>query len=205
VKVGIDFDNTIVSYDNLFYKVALELGVIPEEILRTKISVRDFLRKNNKNDVWTSIQGTVYGEKMIEAEVYDGFIEFIKFLKSEKIDFCIISHKTKYPFIGKKTNLHSAALKWIHKYLNIDNQILIKDELIYFEDTKELKVDRIISEKCDVFIDDLPEIFEIPSFPEFADKYLFDPNGTYTDNRFLSFSSWLEIKSEFEKCDIKKK
>ena len=37
---------------------------------------------------------------------------------------------------------------------------------------KELKVDRIISEKCDVFIDDLPEIFEIPSFPDFVNKYL---------------------------------
>jgi len=205
VKVGIDFDNTIVSYDSLFYKVALELGVIPEEIDRTKISVRDFLRKNNKNDIWTSIQGMVYGEKMIEAEVYEGFIEFIKFLKSEKFDFCIISHKTKYPFIGKKTNLHNAALNWIQKFLNIDNQILIKDELIYFEDTKELKVDRIISEKCDVFIDDLPEIFEIPSFPDFVKKYLFDPNETYVGNQFLSFSSWLEIKNEFEKCVIKKK
>jgi len=205
VKVGIDFDNTIVSYDSLFYKVALELGVIPEEIDRTKISVRDFLRKNNKNDIWTSIQGTVYGEKMIEAEVYEGFIEFIKFLKSEKFDFCIISHKTKYPFIGKKTNLHNAALNWIQKFLNIDNQTLIKDELIFFEDTKELKVDRIISEKCDVFIDDLPEIFEIPSFPDFVNKYLFDPYETYVGNRFLSFSSWLEIKNEFEKCVIKKK
>ncbi len=205
MKVGIDFDNTIVSYDSLFYKVALELGVIPEEIDRTKISVRDFLRKNNKNDIWTSIQGMVYGEKMIEAEVYEGFIEFIKFLKSEKFDFCIISHKTKYPFIGKKTNLHNAALNWIQKFLNIDNQILIKDELIYFEDTKELKVDRIISEKCDVFIDDLPEIFEIPSFPDFVNKYLFDPNETYVGNQFLSFSSWLEIKNEFEKCVIKKK
>tara|TARA_B100000989_G_scaffold172949_2_gene129660 strand:+ start:8790 stop:9407 length:618 start_codon:yes stop_codon:yes gene_type:complete len=205
VKVGIDFDNTIVSYDSLFYKVALELGVIPEEIDRTKISVRDFLRKNNKNDIWTSIQGMVYGEKMIEAEVYEGFIEFIKFLKSEKFDFCIISHKTKYPFIGKKTNLHNAALNWIQKFLNIDNQILIKDELIYFEDTKELKVDRIISEKCDVFIDDLPEVFEIPSFPDFVNKYLFDPNETYVGNQFLSFSSWLEIKNEFEKCVIKKK
>ena len=205
MKVGIDFDNTIVSYDSLFYKVALELGVIPEEIDRTKISVRDFLRKNNKNDIWTSIQGTVYGEKMIEAEVYEGFIEFIKFLKSEKFDFCIISHKTKYPFIGKKTNLHNAALNWIQKFLNIDNQTLIKDELIFFEDTKELKVDRIISEKCDVFIDDLPEIFEIPSFPDFVNKYLFDPYETYVGNRFLSFSSWLEIKNEFEKCVIKKK
>ncbi len=205
MKVGIDFDNTIVSYDSLFYKVALELGVIPEEIDRTKISVRDFLRKNNKNDIWTSIQGMVYGEKMIEAEVYEGFIEFIKFLKSEKFDFCIISHKTKYPFIGKKTNLHNAALNWIQKFLNIDNQILIKDELIYFEDTKELKVDRIISEKCDVFIDDLPEVFEIPSFPDFVNKYLFDPNETYVGNQFLSFSSWLEIKNEFEKCVIKKK
>ena len=70
---------------------------------------------------------------------------------------------------------------------------------------KELKVDRIISEKCDVFIDDLPEIFEIPSFPDFVNKYLFDPNETYVGNRFLSFSSWLEIKNEFEKCVIKKK
>ena len=29
VRIGIDFDNTIVSYDVLFYKVALEQGVIP--------------------------------------------------------------------------------------------------------------------------------------------------------------------------------
>ena len=43
--VGIDFDNTIVCYDSLFYNIALEKGLIPSNISKSKNSVRDYLRK----------------------------------------------------------------------------------------------------------------------------------------------------------------
>ena len=49
--IGIDFDNTIVSYDKLFYKVALEGAHIPEDIEPTKLQVRDYLRQINNEDI----------------------------------------------------------------------------------------------------------------------------------------------------------
>ena len=38
--LGIDFDNTIVKYDNLFYRVALEKGLIDTSIGRSKKEIR---------------------------------------------------------------------------------------------------------------------------------------------------------------------
>ena len=80
MKVGLDFDNTIVNYDNVFYKVAYEKKLIPKNIIRTKNSVRDFLRQNDKNDIWTEIQGYVYGNRMSEVEMFNGFKNFYDFL-----------------------------------------------------------------------------------------------------------------------------
>ena len=31
--LGVDFDNTIVAYDSLFHRVALERGLIPADLL----------------------------------------------------------------------------------------------------------------------------------------------------------------------------
>ena len=42
--VGVDFDNTIVSYDALFWNVALEKKLIPESVPPVKNAVRDHLR-----------------------------------------------------------------------------------------------------------------------------------------------------------------
>ena len=39
---GFDFDNTIVTYDELFYKVAIENALIPAELPRSKLAVRDY-------------------------------------------------------------------------------------------------------------------------------------------------------------------
>tara|TARA_Y100000992_G_C21253111_1_gene486997 strand:- start:196 stop:804 length:609 start_codon:yes stop_codon:yes gene_type:complete len=199
VKIGIDFDNTIVSYDKLFFDVASGLNIIPNNISKTKISVRDYLRKKNQNDIWTSIQGIVYGEKMMEAEIYPGFIDFIKSFQEKKIDFCIISHKTQYPFVGKKIDLHNCARNWIKKFLYNESSQLIQDKNIFFEISKELKIERISSENCDVFIDDLPEILLMKIFPDSTKKILFDPNSSYSDGELKSFSSWSGIKKELLK------
>jgi hypothetical protein len=48
MRIGIDFDNTIVSYDALFFKVAREQDAVPADTPVNKVAVRDYLRKIDK-------------------------------------------------------------------------------------------------------------------------------------------------------------
>ena len=41
--IGLDFDNTIVSYDSLFHKVSVEQNLINEIFEVNKIKIRDYL------------------------------------------------------------------------------------------------------------------------------------------------------------------
>ena len=67
MKIGVDFDNTIVSYDKVFHKVALEQSLIKSNLNISKIAVRDYLREQGQNNIWTELQGYVYGERMLDA------------------------------------------------------------------------------------------------------------------------------------------
>ena len=41
-RIGIDFDNTIIIYDDVFYHCAIEFFNMPRYILADKPSVRDY-------------------------------------------------------------------------------------------------------------------------------------------------------------------
>ena len=43
--LGLDFDNTIVRYDNLFHKLAIEKGLIEQSVPRDKKAIRDYIMK----------------------------------------------------------------------------------------------------------------------------------------------------------------
>src|SRR5262249_22819241 len=58
--IGVDFDNTIVCYDELFHRVAVEQGLIPSTVPATKGEVRRDLEGRGLGDVWTELQGYVY-------------------------------------------------------------------------------------------------------------------------------------------------
>ena len=62
IKVGFDFDNTIINYDNLFHKISLNKKLINKEVGKTKKEVKDFLIKNYSIGVWKNIQSEVYGK-----------------------------------------------------------------------------------------------------------------------------------------------
>lgn len=64
MRLGIDFDNTIVCYDELFHRVALEQGLIPADLPVNKSEVRNHLRRVGKEPLWTEMQGSVYGARM---------------------------------------------------------------------------------------------------------------------------------------------
>ena len=201
MRIGLDFDNTLVGYDRLFHKVALEQGVIPEKVPVNKIAVRDFLRTSGREDIWTEMQGYVYGLRMAEAEPYPGALDTLRSLRAEGHRLCIISHKTKYPFAGPKYDLHAAARSWIATHLQCSAELLIDHADIFFEMTKADKLERIAALSCDVFLDDLPEILLADGFPVDVRKLLFDPDNHHSAlvaNGLERIGNWLELPSKLQ-------
>jgi hypothetical protein len=200
VRIGIDFDNTIVNYDRVFYRVALERGYIPKELAATKLVVREHLRRLNREDLWTEMQGDVYGSRMSDADLYPGAIEFLTWARDCDIESVIISHKTQYPFLGPRCDLHEAARNWIRDRLRTSTGTLLAEDRVYFEITKEAKLARVRQKQCNVFIDDLPEVLLAPAFPSNVNRILFDPVGYHKNNvdGLLVMAHWKDIRAHLE-------
>lgn len=176
MRIGFDFDNTIVSYDTLFHRVAREQGHIPANIPMNKNAVRDYLRAQGREAVWTQMQGYVYGARMNEAAAYPDAISVIEALGKAGHELTIISHKTKKPYEGPAYDLHKAARGWIETHLrSTTGEALIPVERIFFIETKPEKIAKIGELACDVFIDDLPEILLHEGFPQRTRRFLFGP------------------------------
>lgn len=195
MRIGLDFDNTIVCYDNLFYKVAIEQRLIPKSIPASKYAIREYLQKNNNEDLWTNMQGLVYGLRMMEANAFLGVEKFIEEAQKKGHQIFIISHKTIYPYAGPKYNLHDSAQNWINKILQSSRNKINLEKSIYFELTKENKIKKISELECDVFIDDLPEILNMPGFLEKTALILFDPENLHgnIEKHIVKIKTWDEI------------
>ena len=109
--IGLDFDNTIVCYDSLFYRVAVDRKLIPYSIGRSKVAVKKHLIDCDQEEQWTELQGLVYGERLIDAEAFPGALKAIECFHALGHRVHIISHKTKYPFIGEHYDLSRGSLK----------------------------------------------------------------------------------------------
>lgn len=187
IIVGVDFDNTIVCYHDVFYRVAVENGLIYPDFPKEKEKIRDYLRKTNQENAWTEIQGIVYGPEMIFAKPFPDVQDFFLAMRNNGIKTCIISHKTQYPYRGARVDLHKAAYEWLDRMNLSFNQIS-------FHESKKEKCQKIIDSQCDYFIDDLSEILLDPSFPVNTKKILFTENQGSFENGIKTFSSWCSIK-----------
>jgi len=189
MQIGVDFDNTIVSYDGLFHKVAVEKSLIPPEVGTSKGAVRDYLRALDQENAWTELQGYVYGARMDLAFPYPGIDQFFSLCSSQHIPTYIISHKTLHPYLGPRYDLHQAAKNWLQKQSF--------SPPAFFELTLEKKLDRIKQQNCTIFIDDLPEIFTEKNFPSHVTKILFDPHKLHSPiGDYLYATSWDEISKK---------
>ena len=198
LRVGIDFDNTIVCYDDVFHRVALEQRLIPADLPAEKAAIRDHLRAAGNEDAWTAMQGYVYGKRMIAAAAFPGVLEFLARLVRTKIPVFIISHKTRHPYLGPKYDLHEAAYAWLDKNGIFDPQrIALPRDQVFFELTKQAKLQRIRAAGCTHFIDDLPELLGEPEFPGGVVRLLFDPNDAHRDDPiFTRLLSWHHVPHE---------
>lgn len=193
--IGVDFDNTIVCYDGIFHRVAVERGLVPPEIPVNKTAVRDHLRRIGQEPAWTELQGYVYGPRMTEADIFPGVKEFFRTCRERGIPVKIISHKTRFPYAGEKHDLHAAALGWLERQGFFSaNEVGLPREAVFFELTKQEKLARIPSAGCTVFIDDLPEFLGEPAFPPGTCRFLFDPLDALPDDPSRErVRSWAEV------------
>lgn len=189
MRIGVDFDNTIANYNGVFHRAALERGLIPASLGDGKNDVRDFLNASGRKEAFTELQGYVYGSRMDLVAPYPGARAFFAAAQKAGHELFVVSHKTKTPMLGTPYDMHAAARGFLRAHG------IISDDLAYFEVTKEEKLGRAAALKVDVFIDDLPEILENPSFPTGARAILFDPEGRWRNAKFERHTDWASISN----------
>ena len=64
MRIGVDFDNTIVCYDGAFQRGARDLGLVSEDLFASKNAVRDYFNNAGRRDEFTALQGYVYGARV---------------------------------------------------------------------------------------------------------------------------------------------
>ncbi len=191
--IGIDFDNTIVSYDDAFHAIAVERGLIAAGTPMVKNAVRDAMRRTGREDEWTLLQGHVYGPGMERARPFPGVVNFLRLCRERRVPVRVISHRTMKPFMGPEHDLHDWARRWLLRNHFFEDTGL-SPEHVFFEETKTAKLARIAEQGCTLFIDDLPEFLVEPGFPESVGRILFDPSGTH-ESPFAQARSWAEIET----------
>ncbi|HYA30163.1 MAG TPA: hypothetical protein VEI95_15190 [Acidobacteriota bacterium] len=195
--IGVDFDNTIAGYDNLMYLIAFEWGLVDAGIERNKKRIRDAIRiRPNGEALWQRLQVAAYGDRINEAVLIEGVIEFFLFCKEHSIPIWIISHKVNYPNQNELgVNLREAAMAWLGKHgFFAKNGIGIDRLQVYFEDTRADKIARIRKLRVTHFIDDLEETFADPTFPPEVEKILYSRHRSVDAPDIKSFTSWKEIR-----------
>jgi len=191
MHLGIDFDNTIVCYDALFHRLAVERGFIDPATPRSKAAVRDALRDAGRENDWTFLQGFAYGPRITDAQPFPGVVAFMQSCRDRDIRLSIVSHKTHRPYRGPAYDLHEAAWTWLTYYGVVGRSTSpLTHSDVYFEPTREAKLRRISQMGVTHFVDDLPEFLTDPKFPADVIRILFDPANAYGDVALPRLTSW---------------
>lgn len=199
--IGVDFDNTVASYDDVMHKTAVSHGLIGSDTPKNKKSIRDTIRLLPKGEIeWQKIQGVVYGPKMNQAELIDGVTEFFHFCRKKLIKVYIVSHKTVFAgYDPTRTNLRETALLWMegHRFFD-DSGLGLQRERVFFESSRKQKIRRIKRLNCTYFIDDLEETFTDNEFKGEIVKILYDPHRQYPHSGDITIlHSWRAIIDRF--------
>lgn len=206
MRIGIDFDNTIAGYDNLFARLVRENVLFDEAVPNSKREIRDALRQRGESGEldWQRLQALAYGPRMDEAELIEGVYPFLAECRRQGHRVFIISHKTRYARMDPdKTDMRQAALRWmtVRGFFEEKGLVGLNRDQIFFEDNRQAKIGCVRRLKCNVFIDDLEEVFKESTFPRNTEAILYLPIQSELNGRrpppgsYLIFSNWADIQS----------
>jgi hypothetical protein len=175
-RIGIDLDNTLISYEEVFRAYACERGLIAPGFCGGKDKVREAIRAGHDGELaWQKLQGTVYSKGIVQAVMFEGTAEFLRRAQALGREIVIVSHKTEFAHHDpEKINLRVAALAWMRdRGFFSDDGFGISLENVRFCATRSEKIASIRESSVDYFIDDLPEVLGHRSFPPEVTGILF--------------------------------
>lgn len=192
--IGLDLDNTLVSYDRLLATLAAELGWAKGAVGKT--AIRDAIRASPEGDLgWQRLQGMIYGSRMAEADMVPGVESLLEACTARGVRVMVISHKTEFAGVDPgRTPLREAARAWMAAHHFFDRHMAAED--VHFAATKADKIARIKALRPPVFVDDLEEILADPAFPPDVERILYHPGPTAPAGPFRVFRDFEAIRRD---------
>jgi hypothetical protein len=176
LRIGLDFDNTIITYDAVFLAAARKWGLVGADFSGGKQAIRDTIRLLPDGELsWQKLQGQVYGKGLAQAEMVKGVDAFLRRCRDSNVPVVIVSHKTEFGHHDPdRVNLRDAARSWMSErgFFRAAGYG-IAPNAVYFENTRQDKIARIAQVGCTHFIDDLEEVLSDPTFPAEVEPILF--------------------------------
>lgn len=186
LRIGVDFDNTLIRYDEVFRDLAAARGWLPRNAAASKEAVKKRLIAEDGNDLrWQALQAQAYGPRISKAEAFDGFRAFLAEAIQRGDEVFIVSHKSERSHFDPSVELRSAALRWLQSNRIVENghpdPKRIPAGRVVFASTRDEKVAAIAALKLDLFVDDLPEVLEHPRFPKSTLGFRFTGGRSWND------------------------
>jgi hypothetical protein len=199
--IGVDFDNTVISYDDILYKLTLERG-LSVSFPCSKKTLRDLLRQLPNGEIeWQKWQAIMYGPGISEAKLISHVGEFFRLCRMKNVSVYIISHKGEYAAQDTNgINLRTAALQWMYdNHFFSKNGLGLDQESIFFCNTRQEKIQKIKQLECNYFIDDLEETFLEEDFPPTVQGILYAPVADHSQaiEKLMIATDWKEITQHF--------
>jgi hypothetical protein len=209
VRIGIDFDNTIADYDAVFVHAARKRGWVGADFEGPKKLLRDTVRKLENGEIkWQILQGEVYGPQMHRAVPFAGVMAFFEEASRRGFDVFVVSHKTQFAnHAEERVDLREAALAWMEaKGFFERKRTGLSPQKVFFADNRAEKIRRIKSLGCEIFVDDLQEVFTDASFPDDVGQILFTAaDHEVTRRGIVAKATWIDITRHILNREIAKR
>ncbi len=188
-SIGLDFDNTLVDYTDVFRTEAAALGLDAAALDKTEI--RDRLRaRGPAGEIdWQKVQARVYGPGLANAPMMEGAAEFLRLSAEAGVELAVVSHKGRFAAQDPRgTDLREAASRWLARHCP-----LIPSDRIFFEDERAAKLGRIASLGLTHFVDDLLEVLDDRAFPATVERLWLARTGTACPPGMLAAGGWAHL------------
>jgi hypothetical protein len=192
LRIGVDFDNTLISYDRVFRDLAARRGWVPRGFPASKEAVRRRLLSEDRNDLrWQRLQAEAYGPRIFDARPFAGFAPWLRQALKAGHEVFIVSHKSEASHFDPSVRLRDSARTWLKARGLAANAapapLRLKPGHVLFTSTREEKIAQIARLRLDVFIDDLLPVLEDPRFPKKVLRLHF---GRQAPARVPALASW---------------
>ena len=168
---------------------------------QSKRKIRDRIRQLPNGEIeWQRCQALLYGPRINEAKLIEGVPRFFELCKQYGLKVYVVSHKTEFSrFDTTGTNLRQAALAWMASNGFFEREGLgLTQAHVFFAESRQEKIDRIVTLRCTDFVDDLEETFLEATFPPSTARILYEPGRDLaTPSGVILMQTWQEISDYF--------